>query len=420
MGRLDEGARMTIRTLVARGATRSEIARLLGVTEGTVRYQVRRMASGATDGRSRQRLAAEAVAEAIEHWHSLQDGGGVNLAALHDWLRREHGYRGSLRSVQRYWRRAYPAPVIRARRRVEMPPGAQAQVDWAHFPGVIVAGESVDLLAMHMVLSWSRAEAVVWSRGKDALSWLACHTACLARLGGVPATLRVDNEKTAVSRGAGAWGTINPIYRRYAALMRFHVDACAPRQPRAKGKVERRVRDHRGALAPYGRDFADLAELQAWTDGRVTVRAAERRCPATGTSVAEAWARERPLLTPLPETAPEPFDVVVTRPVGRDGLVAFEGRHYSVPIHLVGDTVEVRGSAGAVQVLKACRVVARHPRGTERRLLIDQRHYDGPDTARVIAPPPLGRMGARMQELAVAPVARRSLDLSAALAAVAR
>jgi transposase len=210
MGRLDPEARMTIKTLSARGATRSEIARLLGVTEGAVRYHARRMASGAADGRSRQRPTAEAFAEAIGHWRSLRDGGGVNLAALHDWLRREHGYGGSLRSVPRYWRRAYPAPAIRARRRVETPPGAQAQVDWAHFPGVVVAGEAVDLLAMHMVLSWSRAEAVVWSRGKDTLSWLACHTACLARLGGAPATLRMDNEKTAVSRGAGAWGTVNP------------------------------------------------------------------------------------------------------------------------------------------------------------------------------------------------------------------
>ena len=420
MGRLDPEARMTIKTLSARGATRSEIARLLGVTEGAVRYHARRMASGAADGRSRQRPAAEAFAGAIGHWRSLRDGGGVNLAALHEWLRREHGYGGSLRSVQRYWRRTYPAPAIRARRRVETPPGAQGQVDWAHFPGVVVAGEAVDLLAMHMVLSWSRAEAVVWSRAKDMLSWLACHTACLARLGGAPATLRMDNEKTAVSRGAGAWGTVNPAYRRYAALMRFHVDACAPRQPRAKGKVERRVRDHRAAIAPYGESFADLAGLQAWTDERVAARAAERRCPATGTSVAEAWARERPLLTPLPETAPEPFDVVVARTVGRDGLVAFEGRQYSVPFPLVGETVEVRGIAGAVQVLKACRVVALRPRGTERRLLVDQRHYDGPGTGRVIAPPPLGRMGARMQELAAAPVARRSIDLYAALAEVAR
>ena len=52
------------------------------------------------------------------------------------------------------------------------------------------------------------------------------------------------------------------------------------------------------------------------------------------------------------------------RPVGRDSLVCFEGRQYSVPFRLIGETVEVRGVAGAVQVLKACAEAARHPRGT--------------------------------------------------------
>jgi hypothetical protein len=140
----------------------------------------------------------------------------------------------------------------------------------------------------------------------------------------------------------------------------------------------------------------------------------------SGTSVAEAWAQERVLLTPLPEPLPEPFDVVVMRPVGRDGLVCFEGRQYSVPFRLIGETVEVRGVAGAVQILKACAEVARHPRGTDRRLVVDPRHYDGPDTERVIAPAPLGRMGRRLQEILEMPVEKRPLDLYAALAEVSR
>jgi hypothetical protein len=65
-------------------------------------------------------------------------------------------------------------------------------------------------------------------------------------------------------------------------------------------------------------------------------------------------------------------------------------------------------------------VVATHPRGTPARLVIDQAHYDGPSTERVMAPPPLGRLGARLQELAQAPVVHRSIDLYAALAEVAR
>jgi hypothetical protein len=32
----------------------------------------------------------------------------------------------------------------------------------------------------------------------------------------VPAVLRIDNVKTAIARGAGAWGVINETYRRFA------------------------------------------------------------------------------------------------------------------------------------------------------------------------------------------------------------
>ena len=118
---------MTIKALTVRGVTRSEIARLLGVTEGAVRYHANRMAAGTVDGRSRQVHKAAAYATEIEQWRSRQEGERINLAALHAWLRVEHGYDGSLRSVQRYWKRAYPAPVIRARRRVETPPGAHTK-----------------------------------------------------------------------------------------------------------------------------------------------------------------------------------------------------------------------------------------------------------------------------------------------------
>ena len=411
---------MTIKTLSARGATNTEVARLLGVTEGAVRYHVARMSAGAGDGRSRQQQKAASRAEAIAHWREMQGNAPINLAALHVWLTAEHGYTGSLRSVQRYWKRTYPTPAIRARRRVETPPGAQAQVDWAHFPAIVLGGIATDLVAMHMVLSWSRKQAIVWSHSKDMLAWLGCQTACFTRLGGVPATVRIDNEKTALARGAGAWGTLNPTYRRYATMLRFHIDACPPRQPQCKGKVERRVRDQRLALDPRARAWADLAALQDWTDERLEALARERQCPATGTSVAEAWTSERELLTRLPETLPEPFDLVATRRVGIDALVSFEGRQYSVPFRLVGERVEVHGCAGRVQIVKDCAVVAVHPRGTTARLIIDQAHYDGPSTDRVMAPAPLGRLGARIQELALSPVAHRSIDLYAALAEVAR
>lgn len=406
--------------LLERGQSQSAVARLLGVTEGTVRYHRKRGTAAAVDGRSKQDLKAAAHAEAIAHWRDQQEDGRFNLAALHDWLRREHGYDGSLRSVQRYWKRTFPAPAIRARRRVETPSGAQAQVDWAEFPGVVLGDEVVDLVALIVTLSWSRKRAVVWARSKDMLSWQACQIACFERLGGVPAVLRIDNVRTAIAKGAGAWGVINETYRRFAVQLKFHVDACQPRHPRGKGKVERHVRDLRGTVDPRREVFDSLEVLQAATDARLEERATRLRCPTTGTSIAEAWEQERRLLTPLPETLAEPFDVVVRRPVGIDCLVSFEGRQYSVPFRFARQEVEVRGLAGRVQILKDAGVIAVHARHTGQMILRDEAHYEGEDTDRVRAPMPLGRMGRRLAEIAASNVQHRSLDLYARLAEVAR
>lgn len=420
MAKLDQEARITIKTLANKGVSNRQMARVLGVTEGAVRYRIKQMQAGAPDGRSKRCPLAAEFSAAIDIWRKALDGAPVNLVVLHEWLVSEHDYPGSLRSVQRYWKKTYPAPRLRARRRVETPPGAQSQVDWAHFPAVVLGGEPTDLLAFRMVLSHSRYAALVWSRHKDQLAWHRCHNEAFRRVGGVTATVRVDNEKTAVVRGAGAWGRINHSYRRYAGLLCFHVDACSPREPQTKGKVERSVRTQRFEADPTRSAWRDLDELQAFSDGRMEQSARRRRCPATGTSVYEAWLEERPMLTPLPEPVWEPFDLVATREVSIDGLVAFEGRHYNVPFGYVHTEVEVHGCAETVQVWQGARIIAVHPRHTRERLVINPAYYDGPSTERVLAPPPLGRMGRRMLELAGEPVLRRSIDYYHELAEVAR
>jgi transposase len=420
MGFLHDEERTAMAVLLDQGHSQSAVARLLGVTEGAVRYHRKRRQAGSVDGRTRQDFKVSPYAEAVAHWREQQKGERINLAALHAWLRREHGYEGSLRSVQRYWIRTFPAPRIRARRRVETPPGAQAQVDWAEFRNVVLGHELVDLVALIVTLSWSRKRAIIWARSKDMLSWQACQTASFQRLGGVPAVLRIDNVKTAIAKGAGAWGVINQTYRGFAAQFKFHIDACQPRHPQGKGKVERHVRDLREMIDPYSEIFDSIEALQAATDARLEERAAELRCPATGSSIAEAWEQERRLLTPLPETLPEPFDLVVRRPVGVDCMVNFEGRQYSVPFRFVGREVEVRGVAGRVQILKDNTVIAEHARHTDQLILRDEAHYEGDDTERVRAPMPLGRMGRRLVEIAATNVQHRSIDIYARLAEVAR
>jgi hypothetical protein len=320
-------------------------------------------------------------------------------------------------------RARYGRPPIRPFRRVETPPGAQTQSDWGEFRRVDLGDSDgpTTVYAFVMVLSHSRKEAVVWSRSMDQLAWHHVHNEAYRRLGGVAAVNRIDNLKTGIATGCGPWGQINEQYRVYARMMGFHVDACELRAPEQKGKTERRVGDCKG-LDAQGRHFDGLAGLQSWTDADRADRATKRICPATGLSVTASWEAEKPFLRPLPELLPEPFDLVKTVPVHKDCAIHFEGRTYVIPFTYVGREVEVRGCSGLVQILdpQTAAVLISYPRHTQERILIDPACYEGPGTAGVLPPKPLGRMARKLQEIAALPVERRPVDLYAALAEVAR
>jgi len=192
-----------------------------------------------------------------------------------------------------------------------------------------------------------------------------------------------------------------------------------PAAPNAKGKVEAKVHFSRLRINPNQRHFESLEHLQDWTDQRIKDWSTNAICPLTGKTVLESWEAELDHLKKF-DHLPQPFDVAVTRPVGKDCLIHFEGRHYSVPFCYAGQMVEVRGCATTVQIWADGSLQCEYPRGTEQRLLIDPECYEGEATERVLAPPPLGRMGRRLQEIASTPVEQRPLDLYAALAEVAR
>jgi transposase len=421
VARLTREEVVTIQVLSEKQVSNRQTALTLGVTEGTVRYHRRRMAAGSEDGRARQAQRAAGVAQVIEAWWQPRTGGErpPNARELYEELVAAHGYAGSYKSVVRFVRKRYGRPPIRTWRRVETPPGAQTQTDWGHYRRLVIGGEECDPFAFVMSLSWSRYSAIVWSERKDQVSWLSCHNAAFKRLGGVAAVNRIDNEKTAIAVGAGAWGVVHPTYAAYARTLGFHVDACQPREPQAKGKAEAKVKLSR-ALGPRRPEYDAIEELQEESDTAMERWARRAINPLTGRSVWETWQEERKLLRPLPEILPEPFDVVVSRPVHRDCRVHFEGRQYPVPFALVGQRVEVRGCARTVQIVQGDRIVREYPRGTAALVLVDATCYEGEATDRVLAPQPLGRMGRKLQEIWDTPVEHRPLDLYAALAEVAR
>lgn len=420
MPRLNKDEIMTIRVLKQKGESNCSIARTLGVTEGAVRYHARRAAEDAVDGRANRPMAADSAAAQIAEWMAFYGGGDGRLRDLDvllGWLRTEHGWTGSKSALWRFVAKHYGRPARRPFRRVETPPGVQAQVDWMEEREVLVAGERETIYGFVMTLSHSRRAAVVWCRSMNQTSWHHAHNEAFKRLGGIPAVVRIDNLKTGVSKGAGAWGEVNKSYASYAREVGFHVDPCPVRHPEAKGKVETRITRVRRMLSMKTTSFDSLDELQQCTDEAMDRHACQCVCPATGQSVHETWLRELDALAPLP-LLPEPFDVCVTRPVHKDCTVHFEGRSYSVPFYLAWKRVEVRGCAATVQFLHEGKIVAEHPRHTPQRILINDAHFEGEATADRLPPLPLGKVGQAIREITLQSVEIRAADYYAQLAGV--
>ena len=390
---------MVAEQMSARGVAVRQVARQLGVTEGALRYRL---------GQSADRPDGRRVrATALDGWEAVVTGvlerfGDARVTPdsttrceawqVYDVLVREYGFGGSYQAVRRYLHRQFGAPPVQAVRRVELPPGVQAQHDWFE-DRVVVGEERVPLYGLLGTLSFSRGTFVWVSPSMSQLAWQSGHLALFRRYGGTPLWVRIDNLKTGVARGAGPTAVLNPTFQRFAATCGFQVDPCRPATGQDKGKVERQVRTERSAFADLlRREWPSWTALQAALDQRADELHRRRRCPATGTVVAEALGTERTTLQPVP-TLTEPFDVVVARRVARDCLVAFEGRRYSVPFCWVGHTVEVLGTAQHVVIQAGGHEVARHPRHTARRLVLEPTHYDGESTRAVLAPPPIGRRG---------------------------
>ena len=383
-----------------RGASVRGLAKHLGVTEGAVRYRLKRTQEvGWSDGRVRQPTAldgyeevVEAIQERLGDGRLTGEGRPCQVRLIYEALVRDHGYVGSYQSVVRHLRRKHGKPRVRAIRRVGTPPGVQAQHDW--FEERVPIGTRRPKLGLLLgTLSYSRARFCWPSEDQTQLSWHTGHHELFRRYEGVPLWVRIDNTKTAVTRGAGPTAVLNRSYEAYARMCGFGVDACRAGKGSDKGKVERSVRTLRESFGEVLRRGAgSLEEFGRLLDARSEHLLDRLRCPVTGGTVREALAEERRVLQPLPSRA-ELFDVEVARQVSRDCLVSFEKRRYSVPFAWIGRWVDVRGTARDVVVRGGGEEIARHRRGTRALVLLEKSHYDGPSTDRVIRPTPLGERG---------------------------
>ena len=430
VSKLSKDEIVTLQVLRQKGETNQAIAERLGISEGTVRYHLKRASQQASDGRAKlsqiQKLQLQQV---VEHWwqdqrQALPAERPPNVQQLWNYLVDEHNYGGSYKSVLKYVRVHFPKAASRPFRRVETPPAAQVQSDWLETTVRLTDADGVvQLLKLYgfvMTLSHSRKTAILWSRSMNQLAWHHCHNEAFKRLGGIAAVNRIDNLKTGVASGSGVRGVINESYAAYARTMGFHVDPHEARAPQQKGKVERRV----GAFKAldFKRVFGSLEELQAYTDETLQRDSVVRKCPVTGDSVHATWLIERELLRPLPATMPQPFDCVKQAEVHKDCTIRFEGRTYAVPYPYAHKLVEVRGCSGTIQVVdrKSGQLLVEYPRRTKEILLIDPACYEQQpnmfEQLDIAQPLPLGRIAKQLNELASQAVVTRSIDFYAAIA----
>lgn len=239
-----------------------------------------------------------------------------------------------------------------------------------------IGGETQRVCLSVNVLGHSRAVFTQASLSMDAEHTYASILAAFEYFGGVTHTVLVDNQKAAVIDWRDGKPRFNRRFRELGKHCGFVPRAARPRRAQTKGKVERMVRYVKdNALAGYPAfDSIDALNmyLRHWCD---TV-ANERIPRELGEAVRVRWTRERTALLPLPRT---PFDTAYhrVRQVSLDAFISLDGNRYSVPGHLVGETVQVcEALDGEIEILNAGQRVATHHkrRGSGERIVVNAHH----------------------------------------------
>jgi len=257
------------------------------------------------------------------------------------------------------------------RREVMVPqthgPAEEAEVDFGEFRAVI-GGEVMRLWMFVLRLSHSGKAVHVAYANQAQESFLDGHVRAFAALGGVPVgMIRYDNLKPAVLTCAlGRERFENPRFIALRSHYGFDSFYCRPGIEGAheKGGVEGEVgRFRRRHLTPVPHlpSLAALNEAMAAHDATDDARRIAARIETVGTT----FAREVPLLNPLPDTE---FDasMALSCRVDAKARICVRQSYYSVPASYAGRRVQVRLGADRVTALDNATVIAQHVRSLHR------------------------------------------------------
>ncbi|MCC9307350.1 IS21 family transposase [Kitasatospora sp. RB6PN24] len=184
--------------------------------------------------------------------------------------------------------------------------------------------------------------------------------------GAVPKMLVWDNEP-----GVGK-GKLTSEFAAFAGLLAVRIHLCRPRDPEAKGLVERANGYLETSFLP-GRTFTGPTDfntqLTAWL--QIANRRQHRSIDARPV---DRWEADRAAMLTIPPVSPPHWWRFHTR-IGRDHYIRVDTNDYSVHPRAIGKTVMVRADNEEVTVIAGNDTVARHTRCWARhQSLTDPEH----------------------------------------------
>ena len=273
----------TVYTLLERGTTQHQIARITGIDRKTVRSYQRRWL--ARDDRSANSpgvatgseavaaqtppprppattpvgaAAATSLCEPHRAFIEAQLRLKRNAVAIFQDLVDTHGFAGQYNSVKRFvakLRRKEPEQFDR----LSFMPGEEMQVDYGEGAPTLVPGSDKYRKPRLFVatLRYSRASfrCVVWKSGQQV--WAELHERAFRHFGGCPQYVVLDNLKEGVLKPDLYEPELNPVYA--ATLKHYGVvaDPARVRDPNRKGTVENAI-GHTQATALKGKRFESI------------------------------------------------------------------------------------------------------------------------------------------------------------------
>jgi transposase len=262
--------------------------------------------------------------------------------------------------------------------------GEIAQCDF-WFPDIEVPvgfGQSrtaTTLPVLTMVTGYSRWSSAVLVPTRSAEDLYAGWWAHIQALGAVPRVLVWDGEG-AVGRWHGGRQLLTKECQGFRGVLGSKVIICRPRDPEAKGLVER-FHDYLERSFLPGRTFTSPADFNNQLSGWLPV-ANTRRKRSLGCAPADRVGADKAAMLSLPPVPPVVGWANSLR-LPRDHYVRLDGNDYSVHPAVIGRRVEVRADLSRVRVFCEGRVVADHERAwAKHQTVSDPVHVQAAKTLR--------------------------------------